>query len=502
MQDPKVTIVVVPRERLSFAERCITSIYENTSVPFKLIYVSGGVPKQVRDYLEIESHRKGFRFLIDENYLSPNHARNLSLPHVKTKYLVFLDNDTLVTKGWLERLLRCAEETDASIVGPLYLIGEFERAIIHMAGGRLHRENTAGNRVLVDEQHLFDTPIPEAKMRLRRRVCDYVEFHCMLVRTDVFDQIGLMDEKLPCLHEERDFCLTVSGAGGGIYIEPKAVVTYVPPPPCESWDLPYFMLRWSEAWIHSSVRHFNQKWGLASVRHISDISNNFAEGTVIGFGRAWRRRVAGTKVTFDSASDHGIQPLDQARIMIALLQSVDREQFDFARISADGETVPTASALSPEELHKRLSQLLTDADAHRAGVGIRPLDGNTQDAPTLIALNRLPTENMRRIRQHAFMTLETEPELYQCWVAVDTQSVRPDTVFGGILAQLAKNSVTSRFSGLAGGRVARPGLRSVITPDSRVRLIEGTVGLLNTAMQMEKDIDLFRHQCSLPEVGA
>ena len=155
MQDPKVTIVVVPRERLSFAERCITSIYENTSVPFNLIYVSGGVPKQVRDYLEIESHRKGFRFLIDENYLSPNQARNLSLPHVKTKYLVFLDNDTLVTKGWLERLLRCAEETDASIVGPLYLIGEFERAIIHMAGGRLHRENTAGNRVLVDEQHLF-----------------------------------------------------------------------------------------------------------------------------------------------------------------------------------------------------------------------------------------------------------------------------------------------------------------------------------------------------------
>ena len=154
----------------------------------------------------------------------------------------------------------------------------------------------------------------------------------MLVRTDVFDQIGLMDEKLPCLHEERDFCLTVSGAGGEIYIEPKAVVTYVPPPPCESWDLPYFMLRWSEAWIHSSVRHFNQKWGLASVRHISDISNNFAEGTVIGFGRAWRRRVAGTKVTFDSASHHGIRPLDQARLMIALLQSVDREQFDFARI--------------------------------------------------------------------------------------------------------------------------------------------------------------------------
>jgi len=497
MQDAQVTIVVVPRERLSFAERCISSIFDNTSVPFNLIYVSGGVPKQVRDYLEKESSRKRFRFLIEENYLSPNQARNLSLPHISTKYAVFLDNDTLVTKGWLERLLKCAEETDASIVGPLYLIGEFERAIIHMAGGRLHNEEVGGKRVLVDEQYLFDTPIPEARTRLRRRICDYVEFHCMLVRTDVFDRVGLMDEKLPCLHEERDFCLTVSGAGGGIYMEPKSVVTYVPPPPCESWDLPYFMLRWSDAWIYSSVRHFNQKWGLASVRHISDVSNNFAEGTVVGFGRVWRRRVAGTTVTVDHTSQHGAQPLDQARIMIALLQSVDRERFDFARIAADGGVAPTALALSPEELHKKLSQLFTDADAHRAGVGIRPVGGGGQDEPTLITLDRLPPENMRRIRQRAFMTLEIEPELYQCWVAVDTKSVRANTAFGGMLAQMAGNSATNRFFGLAGATVADANMKSPNAPDSRIRLIEGTVGLLNTAMQVEKDIDLFRHQASL-----
>jgi GT2 family glycosyltransferase len=491
-----VTIVVVPRERLSFAERCISSIYDKTSVPFNLIYVSGGVPEQVRDYLEIESSQKGFRFLIDENYLSPNQARNLSLPHVKTKYVVFLDNDTLVTRGWLEQLLKCAEETDAAVVGPLYLIGEFDRAIIHMAGGRLHSEDSAGKRVLIDEQYLFDTPIPQANRRLRRQACDYVEFHCMLVRTDVFDQLGSMDEQLPCLHEERDFCLTISAAGGKIYMEPKAVVTYVPPPPCEPWDLPYFMLRWSDLWIHSSVRHFNQKWGLASVRHISDLSNNFAEGTVVGFGRAWRRRVAGTTVTLDHTSEHRVQPLDQARIMIALLQSVDTERFDFACIAADGGIVPTALGLSPEELHQRLAQLLKEADAYRAGVGVRPLSDGAQDAPIVFILDRLTPEDMGRIRQRAFMTLEIEPELYQCWMALDSKSSRANTVFGGMLAQLAGNSATNRFFGLAGARMAQPGLRSDIGPDSRIRLIEGTVGLLNTAKQVEKDIDLIRHHRS------
>ena len=497
MQDALVTIVVVPRERLSFAERCISSIFANTSVPFNLIYVSGGAPKQVRDYLEIESSRKGFRFLIDENYVSPNQARNLSLPHVRTKYVVFLDNDTLVTKGWLESLLKCAEETDASVVGPLYLIGEFARAIIHMAGGRLHEEETDGKRVLVDEQYLFDTPIAAATTRLRRRICDYVEFHCMLVRTDVFDRVGSLDEELPCLHEERDFCLTVSGAGGGIYMEPRSVITYVPPPPCEWWDLPYFMLRWSDAWIHSSVRRFNQKWRLASVRHVSDVSNNFAEGTVIGFGRAWRRRVAGTTVDFTSSES--VQPLDQARLMIALLQSVDRERFDFARIARDGGIVPTALGMAPEELHKKLPQLMKEAAAQRAGVGIRPIGAGGQDEPILITLDRLTPENMRRIRQRAFMTLEIAPALYQCWVALDAKSVRAHAVFGGMLAQTAGNPIANRFFGLAGA-VAGSGLQPQITRNSPIRLIEGTVGLLNTATQMEKDIDLFRQQARLQEI--
>ena len=496
MQDAQVTIVVVPRERLSFMDRCINSVFQNTTVPFKLLYVSGGIPNQAKEYLERESSLRDFRFLIDENYLSPNRARNLALPYVDTKYVVFLDNDTLVTKGWIEGLLNCAEETNASVVGPLYLIGEFERAIIHMAGGRLHNREEESKRILLDEQYLFDTPIPQVTVRLRRQRCDYVEFHCMLVRTAIFDQVGLMDEKLPCLHEERDFCLSTSAAGGSIYIEPKSVVTYVPPPPCEWWDLPYFMLRWSDAWINSSVRHFNQKWGVASVRHISDASKTFTEGTVVGFGRAWRRRIAGTTVTADNLSQYGAQPLDQARIMIALFQSVDIQQFDFARIAEDGCAVATGFSMSPEEIHIKLPQLLRDADANQLPIGIRPVNRHGHDDVTLIVIDRLTAENMRRIRRYAFLTLEIEPEVYQCWVALDTKSCRADAHFGGMLAQMSRGSVSDRFFPLAGTRVELYRLQSSTICNSRVRLVEGTVGLLNTAMQLQSDIELLFPQCS------
>src|SRR5262245_29177704 len=209
MTDPQVTIVVVPRERFSHSERSLTNIYEHTACPFKLRYVSAGAPAPVLRHLEREAQRKSFQLVQAEHYLSPNRARNLGLRGVQTKYVVFLDNDALVTPGWLDALVHCAEETGAWVVGPLSLIGEIKRQTIHMAGGKLRISEDRGQRVLYDEQYLFDASLTELQAPLERRPWDYVEFHCMLVRTDAFERLGPLDEGLLSLHEHIDFCLSV-----------------------------------------------------------------------------------------------------------------------------------------------------------------------------------------------------------------------------------------------------------------------------------------------------
>src|SRR5262249_37673462 len=48
-----------------------------------------------------------------------------------------------------------------------------------------------------------------------------------------------------------------------IYLEPAAKVTYVGPGPLTWYDLPYFLLRWSDQWTQSSLQHFRAKWQLA-----------------------------------------------------------------------------------------------------------------------------------------------------------------------------------------------------------------------------------------------
>jgi GT2 family glycosyltransferase len=473
MAETEVTIIVVPRERFSFVERSLPNIYNNTNVPFKLIYVTGAAPLPVRRYLERESEEKGFQFLNAEHYLSPNQARNLGLSKARTKYVVFLDNDALVTPGWLKSLIKCADETAASVVGPLYLIGELDRAIIHMAGGRLHIEEEEGKRILCDEQYLFDTPVSEATMRLRRQRCDYAEFHCMLVRTETLERVGLMDEKLLNLHEERDFCLSTLRVGGAVYIEPKAVVTYVPPPPCEWWDLPYFMLRWSETWTVPSVRHFNNKWDIARVRHVSDKGNVHEDGTVIGFGRAWRRRIAGVRVEAEKSGYLPESPLEQAELTVAMFLSVDREYFDLALTTDDGRVIECLSKLIPFDILRQLPRFLREADRYGLKVGVRPIDQGRSDEPALLRLDNLGAEDLSKIKHHAFLTLRTNPNEYQCWFAVDRKNWRSAAALAKWLPPANAQTNADGFIHLASSKSAG------------AQFAEGVAGLLTTARQLE-----------------
>ena len=266
MTKPEVTLVVSPRERFSYTRQSLESIYENTNYPFSLVYVDGGSPKNIKKYLEEQSQTKGFKLIRTENYLSPNQARNIGLKEVKTKYLVFIDNDVNVAPGWLEKIIECAEETEATVVCPLVCIGKNLHQKIHLAGGEARIElQNRGDKLLnkVHEKHYFvNRLVADVQDKLQRQQCEFAEFHCMLARSAIFDRIGSIDEGLLNTREHIDFCLTLTQAGGTIYCEPSSVVTYVPGPPFVWSDIHFFMLRWSDGWELSSLDYFVEKWDL------------------------------------------------------------------------------------------------------------------------------------------------------------------------------------------------------------------------------------------------
>lgn len=263
MNDAQVTIVVTPREQFSKVKRSLESVLRCTSPSVPLIYVDAKSPEPAARYIRESARRHGFTVLRSERYLCSNEARNLALPHVKTKYVAFVDNDAEVSPGWLSSLVKCAEETGAWAVGPLYFIDDPAKQIIHMAGADLKIVDDNGVRRLRERHRYSNVPVARVRDSLRREATDLVEFHCMLVRRDTFDRVGMLDEKLLSFLDHVDFCLSITAAGGTIFIEPAAVVTHLAPPPFSWYDLPYFSLRWSNAWMENSLRRFAEKHGLS-----------------------------------------------------------------------------------------------------------------------------------------------------------------------------------------------------------------------------------------------
>jgi GT2 family glycosyltransferase len=257
-----VTVVVVPRQRFSMSERTLQALYSATPGPLNLIYVDGGSPPPVRDYLAAQARARGFRLIRTESLLSPNEARNLGLRAVTTKYVAFIDNDTIAGPNWLVSLTACAERSEAWIVGPLIFIGEPLWSRVHVAGGMLKLEDTPAGRHLIDDHAHSWAPYAAVKDRIVGRACGFVELHAMLARRDVFDRVGMLDERLLSGPEHLDLCLLVRQAGGTIRLEPDAHVNYVPPTRLTVSDVAYYMLRWSDAWNRASLARLQEKWGL------------------------------------------------------------------------------------------------------------------------------------------------------------------------------------------------------------------------------------------------
>ncbi|WGV25753.1 glycosyltransferase family 2 protein [Halotia branconii] len=263
---PEVTIIVAPRERFSHSRESLESIYEHTKYPFKLIYIDGGSPRHIKDYLAQQAQQKQFQLIRTDYYLSPNRARNLGLRQVTSKYVVFIDNDVVVSPGWLQPLVECAEETDAMIVSPLICQGTPLHEEVHCAGGEsgvlVETKGETTRRRIIEKIYKQGRKIADVRPQLQRHKTGLAEFHCMMVRTDLFQQIGLLDEELLNTKEHVDLCILVSEIGGTVYLEPKSLMTYVTGQPLELTDISYYMLRWSDAWELKSLKRLRDKWNL------------------------------------------------------------------------------------------------------------------------------------------------------------------------------------------------------------------------------------------------
>ncbi len=276
MAEPIVTVVVSPREGHFMAEQSLLSLLADDSIAFDLIYVDFAAPPAIAAAIEAQAAARNFRLVRREGWMAPSAARKSVLAEVNTKYVVFIDNDTLVEPGCLAKLVACAEETGAGLVCPLYVQGGGGRlATIHMAGGVFGWSEAPEPRVVAERHRFGDEPLSRAATLGREKI-DFTEYHCVLGRMDLLSRPGAISDDVLLVHEHIDLALFAREQGADIMIEPTARVTYVAYEPRPLTDIAFYRRRWDVEGCARSLAAFTRRWPIADPAGMTGHMHDYA----------------------------------------------------------------------------------------------------------------------------------------------------------------------------------------------------------------------------------
>ncbi len=261
-----VTVVVVPRERLSTTAAAVQRIFKTIPRNVRTIVVDGAYPEETRRDLDALLANRPATLLRFDRYLLPGEARNLALEIVTTPYVVFADNDLDPKREWLTNLVEMAVEGHAGLVAPLTLIradrGDGPREYVHHAGGRINYVMYKGGLTFGALHYLEWKEPNDPEIDNAPDTTEDVEFHAFLAEVDLLREIGGFDERLViCDHD--DVCLRIHEKNRPILFCRNAVVCYDQTGELTAADRNYISVRWSRRLVERSCRTFECNWGVA-----------------------------------------------------------------------------------------------------------------------------------------------------------------------------------------------------------------------------------------------
>ncbi len=129
-------------------------------------------------------------------------AVNQGLKAASGSYFLIANNDIIVTESWLERMIEAADrDTQVGIVGPISN---------SVSGVQIDKE---ADYSTIEEMHKYAGEV-SAKNKNQEFVFPRVAFLCTLIKKEVVDKIGGLDERFsPGNFEDDDFCLRAQLSG-------------------------------------------------------------------------------------------------------------------------------------------------------------------------------------------------------------------------------------------------------------------------------------------------
>ena len=208
---PLISIIIANKDHVEDLSRCVSSILEKSTYEnYEIIIVENNSQdvKTFAYYEELQTNEK-IRVITYEGVFNYSAVNNLGVSKARGEYVLLLNNDTqVITVNWMEELLMYAQREDVGAVGAKLYYGD--KTIQHagvVLGLGAHR--TAGHSHY--GQH-------RDNLGYMGRLCyaqnvSAVTGACLLVKKELFLEVGGLDEGFAVSLNDVDFCIKLRQKG-------------------------------------------------------------------------------------------------------------------------------------------------------------------------------------------------------------------------------------------------------------------------------------------------
>lgn len=206
-----VEIIVCVHNALEDVKSCVSSLIRHSVAQSRIIIVDDGSDEDTREYLRGICEEQNATLLRNETARGYTFAANQGLRASSAGYVVLLNSDTIVTPGWIEKLVACCESNPKiGLVGPLSNTASWQSI------PRIEEDSDWATNPLPAGVSVAEMGGLVAKYSAQLYPwMSFLNGFCLMIRREVMGTIGLFDEEIfgRGYGEENDYCLRARKAG-------------------------------------------------------------------------------------------------------------------------------------------------------------------------------------------------------------------------------------------------------------------------------------------------
>lgn len=223
-----LSIIIVNWNTKDLLKDCLRSIYKTINLKYEIFVVDNN--SRDESVIMIKNEFPLVRLIENKNNLGFAVANNQAIKLSIGRYIILLNSDTVVLPHAIEIMVNFLEShNDAGACGANLLTYDYQPNIcygfIPTILSQLRNDFLLNNILPI----MFDTPkIPTSVGPQINTpfLVEYVSGASLMMRRQVIENIGLIDENLFFYCEDVDFCTRVTYAGWNVYCIPEAKVIH------------------------------------------------------------------------------------------------------------------------------------------------------------------------------------------------------------------------------------------------------------------------------------